>query len=62
VEANLLIARLEAEGITVTRFPILPPAVILGPIADQPIVVLVPADQQEAAAALLADYQGDTPE
>ena len=62
VEANLLLAWLHAEGITATRFPILPPAAILGPIADQPVVILVPADQREATEALIADYQGDTPE
>ncbi len=62
VETNLLLARLHAEGITATRFPILPPAMILGVIADQPVVILVPADQRKAAEALIADYQGDTPE
>ncbi len=62
METNLLLARLDAEGITATRFPILTPAAILGPVADQPIVILVPADEQEKAQMVIAQYQSDTPE
>ncbi len=62
LEANMLIARLEADDIPATRFPVQAPSTILVGIMAQPIVILVPKDRENDAEAVLADYRGDTPE
>ena len=62
VEANMLIARLQADGIHATRFPFEAPATVLAGLMDQPVIILVPQSEEEAAQAVLDDYKADTPE
>ena len=52
-EANMLIARLEAEDIPAVRLPVQPPTTAMGGLVHDPIRILVPQGKEEAANALI---------
>jgi len=62
-EANMLIARLEAEDIPAVRLPVQAPTTAMGGLVHEPIRILVPQDKEEAANALIdASQEEDVPE
>jgi len=52
-QANMLIARLEAEDIPAVRLPVQAPTTAMGGLVHEPIKILVPQDKEEAANALI---------
>ncbi len=56
-DANMLIARLEAEDIPAVRLPVQAPTTAMGGLVHEPIRILVPQDRVDDAKSMIADSE-----